>query len=102
MDALDLVQFYWHDYGVEKYVGAAQRLQVLAPQTPAVPGCQAILPVCALAFALAWSSILQQTLRAGLHARRSSRRRARSGAFGPLCRTPRCSRGSAVSSLTLQ
>ncbi len=29
MDALDLVQFYWHDYGVEKYVGAAQRLQVL-------------------------------------------------------------------------
>ena len=29
MDALDLVQFYWHDYGVEKYVGAAQRLAEL-------------------------------------------------------------------------
>lgn len=29
MDCLDLVQFYWHDYGVEKYVGAAQRLKEL-------------------------------------------------------------------------
>jgi hypothetical protein len=29
VDALDLVQFYWHDYGVEKYVGAAQRLAEL-------------------------------------------------------------------------
>lgn len=29
VEALDLVQFYWHDYGVDKYVGAAQRLQVL-------------------------------------------------------------------------
>ena len=36
MDALDLVQFYWHDYGVEKYVGAAQRLQVLPVQDGAV------------------------------------------------------------------
>lgn len=26
---MDLVQFYWHDYGVEKYVGAAQRLAEL-------------------------------------------------------------------------
>ena len=26
VDALDLVQFYWHDYGARKYVGAAQRL----------------------------------------------------------------------------
>ena len=29
MDKLDLIQFYWHDYGVEKYVGAAQRLAEL-------------------------------------------------------------------------
>ena len=29
VDKLDLVQFYWHDYGVEKYVGAAQRLAEL-------------------------------------------------------------------------
>ncbi|CAL8466033.1 g5569 [Coccomyxa elongata] len=29
VDALDLVQFYWHDYGVGKYVGAAQRLAEL-------------------------------------------------------------------------
>jgi len=26
VDALDLVQFYWHDYNAPKYVGAAQRL----------------------------------------------------------------------------
>lgn len=31
VDALDLVQFYWHDYSVPRYVGAAQRLQVAAP-----------------------------------------------------------------------
>ena len=24
---MDLVQFYWHDYGVRKYVAAAQYLQ---------------------------------------------------------------------------
>jgi hypothetical protein len=28
VEALDLVQFYWHDYSVPRYVGAAQRLQV--------------------------------------------------------------------------
>ena len=27
MPAVDLVQFYWHDYGVRKYVAAAQYLQ---------------------------------------------------------------------------
>ena len=26
VEALDLVQFYWHDYSAPKYVGAAQRL----------------------------------------------------------------------------
>lgn len=29
VDALDLVQFYWHDYGVPNYVAAAQRLHEL-------------------------------------------------------------------------
>lgn len=29
VDALDLVQFYWHDYGTQKYVSAAQRLAEL-------------------------------------------------------------------------
>ena len=29
VDTLDLVQFYWHDYSVPRYVGAAQRLQVI-------------------------------------------------------------------------
>ena len=29
VDALDLVQFYWHDYGAQKYVPAAQRLAEL-------------------------------------------------------------------------
>lgn len=29
MDALDLVQFYWHDYSAPKYVDAAQRLAEL-------------------------------------------------------------------------
>ena len=29
LDALDLVQFYWHDYSTPKYVGAAQRLAEL-------------------------------------------------------------------------
>ena len=26
VEALDLVQFYWHDYSAPRYVGAAQRL----------------------------------------------------------------------------
>lgn len=29
VDALDLVQFYWHDYSAPKYVDAAQRLAEL-------------------------------------------------------------------------
>ena len=29
VDALDLVQFYWHDYSAPKYVAAAQRLAEL-------------------------------------------------------------------------
>ena len=28
VEVLDLVQFYWHDYSVPRYVGAAPRLQV--------------------------------------------------------------------------
>lgn len=34
VDALDLVQFYWHDYGVSRYVGAAQRLKVTHHDSP--------------------------------------------------------------------